>query len=370
MDKVSDLDIENICKEKDLLFITRFIKNKQTYLTCVCNKHFQPYEFDISYHNLKNMKKSCPKCAGKKLTTDDIIYRVSQLNNNVKIIGKYKNMRTPILTQCKLCGNVWEANVVSLCQGSGCFYCKKNKPRKEHETYIKQLSKVQPNLEIISKYISDSDFITYRCTTDGYIGKAKAGKLLSLQKRCTCCSKRKLHDSQCLTQENFESRLKSINDNIKVIGKYYNSNTKIKLLCLIHNIEYEQLPISALQGKCGCHKCITSKGEKSITNILDKMGISYIQQYKFEGCADKRPLPFDFYLPNYNIVIEYQGEQHYNPVCFYSISKEQSENNLALTQKHDHIKKTYCKNNNIILLEISYWEYDNIESIIREKLCI
>lgn len=100
------------------------------------------------------------------------------------------------------------------------------------------------------------------------------------------------------------------------------------------------------------------------------MNISYVSQYKFNDCIDKKPLPFDFYLPTYNIAIEYQGEQHYNPVCFCSISKEQAENNLALTKKHDKIKKTYCESKNIDLLEISYWDFDNIENILKEKLCI
>lgn len=130
------------------------------------------------------------------------------------------------------------------------------------------------------------------------------------------------------------------------------------------------MPSSALQGKCGCSKCVRSKGEKSIENILNKMNISYISQHKFNDCIDKKPLPFDFYLPTYNIAIEYQGEQHYNPVCFCSISKEQAESNLLLTRKHDEIKKTYCQSNNIDLLEISYWDFDNIENILKEKLCI
>ena len=370
MIKISDEMIQTECKNKELEYVSRFIKNQKTYVTCICNNHYQPYRFDISFRDLKNLKHSCPKCAGRNLDTNEIKFKISKVNKMVEIIGEYRNMKTPILTRCKICGNIWNANVVSLLQGSGCFYCKKGKPRKSHETFIKQLSEKQPNLQIISNYISDEELITYKCLKDGYIGKAKAGNLLSLNTKCSCCSKREMHDRQCISQETFELRLKNVNPNIKVIGSYYNFDTKIKLMCLLHNIEYEQLPSSALQGKCGCSKCVRSKGEKSIENILNKMNISYISQHKFNDCIDKKPLPFDFYLPDYNIAIEYQGEQHYNPVCFCSISKEQAESNLLLTRKHDEIKKTYCQSNNIDLLEISYWDFDNIENILKEKLCI
>ncbi len=81
--------------------------------------------------------------------------------------------------------------------------------------------------------------------------------------------------------------------------------------------------------------------------------IEYEFQKRFENCKDKRILPFDFYLPRFNTVIEVQGEQHYHPVPFKN--ENTAKNNFIKTKEHDKIKKEYCKNNNIELLEIPYY---------------
>ena len=73
-------------------------------------------------------------------------------------------------------------------------------------------------------------------------------------------------------------------------------------------------------------------------------------------------MPFDFYLPNYNLCIEFDGAQHYRPVF--------GEHNFEQTQKHDKIKNEYCESHNIELLRIPYWEGSNSENIIKNKLYI
>ena len=124
----------------------------------------------------------------------------------------------------------------------------------------------------------------------------------------------------------------------------------------------------------GCPYCFDtkkfkfSKGEKRVSEILDSSNITYIKQYTFEACKDDRYLPFDFYIPNYNLCIEYDGQHHYYPVTFNGISEEQAIINYKNTVKHDKIKNEYCKNNNIKLLRIPFWEFNNIEEIIKEYL--
>ena len=102
------------------------------------------------------------------------------------------------------------------------------------------------------------------------------------------------------------------------------------------------------------------KGEDKIIKILQEIKCNFIHQYKFNDCKDKRCLPFDFYLPDYNLCIEFDGEQHYNP----KFGKE----NFKKTREHDKIKNNYCKSNNIKLLRIPYWEGNNMEKIIKDSL--
>uniref|UniRef100_A0A6M3ILR1 Treble clef zinc finger domain-containing protein n=1 Tax=viral metagenome TaxID=1070528 RepID=A0A6M3ILR1_9ZZZZ len=118
----------------------------------------------------------------------------------------------------------------------------------------------------------------------------------------------------------------------------------------------------------GCLKCNQSKGEKVINNFLNNLSIDFTPEKPFKTCKDKCCLPFDFWLPNFNLLIEYQGEQHYKPVRFGGISKKKAFQNLKKNQHHDQIKKDWSEQNNINLLIISYWDKKNIEEILKKNL--
>lgn len=110
-----------------------------------------------------------------------------------------------------------------------------------------------------------------------------------------------------------------------------------------------------LTGKCSdCNE--VSYGEYIISTILDKYNVKYIRQYKTENCKDKKYLPFDFYLPDYNLCIEFDGKHHYEPIY--------GETSFKICKLHDAMKNWYCKWNNIALLRIPYWEYKKIEHIL------
>jgi hypothetical protein len=123
----------------------------------------------------------------------------------------------------------------------------------------------------------------------------------------------------------------------------------------------------------GCPECKASKGEKKISKILNNYNIYYERQKSFEGVLglSNGLLLYDFYLAEYNLCIEYDGEFHYKPIKNYAkepinLAKER----LKKQQIHDKIKSDYCKNNNINLLRIPYWDFDNIELILEEELIL
>lgn len=367
--KVSDEKIIQLCSQKHLQYLGRFVRNQETYLRCICADHCVPYEFEISYKNLRNCKSNCPKCSGKQLTTQDIKYKVeSILKLPVEIVGEYTNMKTPIKTKCLKCGNTWDANVVSLCQGSGCKKCKRNKPLKTHDKFVEEVAQKQPNLTITSLYKGDAKPISFKCNLDGFEGTTLAGRLLSGNTHCSCCSKKKMHDSQCLSHQEFVDRLKEINPDIEVCSQYDGYDSRINFKCLKHNIFYTQSASGALNGKCGCVQCVSSKGERRIAEILDKNNINYLTQFQFKDCKDIKSLPFDFYLPQHNICIEYQGKQHYEPVQFGGCSLETALAGFEITKKHDKIKAEYCDMTGITLLAIPYTEFDNLEKIIKNNV--
>ena len=89
-------------------------------------------------------------------------------------------------------------------------------------------------------------------------------------------------------------------------------------------------------------------------------------QYTFNDCRDTNMLPFDYYLPKLNKCIEYDGQHHYFPVTFNGIPYEQADIKHQITLKHDNIKNDFCKKNNIELLRIPYFEFKNIETLVRD----
>lgn len=114
-----------------------------------------------------------------------------------------------------------------------------------------------------------------------------------------------------------------------------------------------------------CPDCNKSKGEEKIITYLEKHNITYERQktypsLKGEGGCN---LSYDFYLLEYNCCIEYQGEQHYKPIDYFG-GKEKFEIQLI----HDIKKKDYCTRNNIRLITISYWEFDNIDKILNKQI--
>lgn len=101
---------------------------------------------------------------------------------------------------------------------------------------------------------------------------------------------------------------------------------------------------------CGCrHK---SKWEMFIYDLLVELNVNFTSQKRFSDCMNQKGsdmLPFDFYLPDYNVIIEYDGEHHFQPVKGWG-----GEEKFKITQQNDLIKTNYCQLNNINLLRIPY----------------
>ena len=142
---------------------------------------------------------------------------------------------------------------------------------------------------------------------------------------CYKCGKICMAKTQAKTTNNF------INDAIKIHGdkydyskvNYVNAKTKIIILCKIHG-EFEQKPNSHLQG-VGCPLCV-NKTEGKLYDILIQSYPSLTTQFKQEWCKKIYNLPFDFCIPEYKIIIELDGSQHFRQVSNWSSPKEQFEN--------------------------------------------
>ena len=146
---------------------------------------------------------------------------------------------------------------------------------------------------------------------------------------------------------------------------YINNRTEVVIICPNHDEPYEfpQKPTDHLSGK-GCSLCCEkSKGEIKIRLFLTNHNIQFEREKRFKDCRDKYPLPFDFYISQYNICIEFDGIQHFNPSSFVygNTSEKEKLENFEYIQRHDRIKNEYCKKNGITLLR-----FNNLKTVEQE----
>lgn len=283
---------------------------------------------------------------GRKKTHEEYVKEVSQINNNIEVFGQYITNRTPILHRCKIDGYIWPVVPSSVLRGRGCPMCSGNMKR-THEQYLEDLNFINPNIEPIEPYINVDTTILHRCKICEHIWPIKPNHTLSGH-GCPMCGFKKCADNKRKFHEEYVRDLHNINQDIEVLGEYINNNTKILHRCKKCNCKWDIDPCHTLRGQ-GCPVCNESHGERRISQWLDDNDIEYIPQHRFDDCRDKYPLPFDFYLPQYNTCIEYNGKQHYEPIEFFG-----GQDAFEVRKLHDNIKDCYCKNNHISLIHISY----------------
>lgn len=183
---------------------------------------------------------------------------------------------------------------------------------------------------------------------------------------CLKCSHDKLRRERSFS---YEFVKKYIEENgCKLLEcEYINANTKIKVECGCGNVYTTTFHSFKDNNKYRCDICSKkSLGENRVEFALMSLGASYSRQHKFDDCIRRYvAMPFDFYLEDVNTCIEYDGEQHFKEVSHWG-----GIDRLKAQQKNDEFKNNYCKENGIKLIRIPYWDFDNIEEIIKRELVL
>lgn len=298
----------------------------------------------------------------RKKTHEEYVAELAGINPNIEVVGEYVNSKTKIIHRCKIDGYEWRVAPVCILRGQGCPRCAGNE-RYGHEEYVKRVSIINPNIEVVGTYINNATPILHRCRLDGNEWIVKPNSILQGH-GCPICGLISSGNMKRKTHLRYVQEVEKINPNIEVVGRYIDCVTNILHRCKIDGYEWMAKPNNILNGK-GCPKCNASNGEETVSIWLDKNRIEYESQKQFKDCKDKKPLPFDFYLIDYNCCIEYQGIQHYKPVEYFG-----GEESLEYTQRHDKIKADYCKNNGITLITISYLEDINekLDSLFNQNI--
>lgn len=351
---------------KELKEINKNIKVVDTYINiktpilhkCLIDGH----EWYATPNNILSGK-GCPVCGGTiHRTHEQYVNELKLKNPSIITIEPYINNATKIMHKCLIHNYEWKISPHNTLNGCGCPECKKEKSKKiltySHEKYIAKLLKVNENILVCETYVNAHIPILHKCLIDGHEWKVAPCSLLQGH-GCPVCATMIAGGKRKKTHDQYIKELITINRDIEVLGEYIDAKTPILHRCKKDKHEWYVRPFSVLQGS-GCPKCSTSRGEKIIEKWLNKNNIQYNHQKIFQDCKHIRPLPFDFYLLNYNICIEYQGKQHYEPIEYFGGQKP-FENQVL----RDNIKKQYCKEHNIILFTIPYFSnvYEELEKL-------
>jgi hypothetical protein len=269
----------------------------------------------------------------------------------------YVKSNLPIAITCYVHGDFFQRPVNHLA-GSGCPLCsliEKETHKLTKEEFIVKANNVHGGIYNYSlvEYKSNRTKVRIICPKHG-IFEQTPYKHTGMRQGCPRCGNEPIWERKRLSTEKFVIKAKLRHGDRYDYSStiYKDCNTKVEILCPKHGV-FLQRPTLHFMGK-GCPRCRDSRGEREIKEILDKKGIKYFQQYKFEKCKDKRMLPFDFYIPSMNIAIEFQGIQHYRSVSIWD-----GDEGLKTVQFHDDIKAKFCLDNHIYLRYISH--NDDIE---------
>ena len=286
----------------------------------------------------------------------------------------YIDSQTKVVIVCNEHGAFMQSPSSHL-SGSGCPLCgletMKQKNRYSQEEILKRFKEVHGDEYDYSKveYKGLQVKVAIICKEHGVFYQTPSAHI-HMGCGCPICANIKVGLLGRQTKEEFIEMARKVHGDkydYSLVEEDKLSSEKVSIICPEHGV-FLQNKKNHLRGS-GCPHCpksCISLGEKKVSEILDQMGIEYIQQHKIVNenlfCKNKTLLA-DFYLPKYNTIIEYNGQQHYEIEFYFG-----GEERLERQQERDMALRQYCKEHKIKLIEIPYWNYDNIETIIMKEL--
>lgn len=358
--------------------------------------------FETTAANFINNKTGCDKCekSSRRKTTSEFNEEIKEMTNGEYCLdSEYIKADEYIRIRHNVCSKTYKTKPQFFKNGKRCPYCSRNSVKTIDDIQVKIDKKYNFYYEVLDYYKEENrQKITVKCrkchlekTLDffSFYYKTKCDK-------CSNCIKIKNNETKMekdkkilknkfikiIKRHQKDKEKKNANDekfnnysrraleknyyNIIILEKTCNTTDKINIECkqcgTIFNTDFKHL----MQGK-GCPKCKASKGEKSIRSILTRNKVEFEEQVSFSDliCKKGGKLKFDFAVidKDFNyILIEYDGKQHFEEKEQFGV-KNKKEKFIA-TKSRDGVKNKYCKNNNIKLIRIPYWDFNNIENIL------
>lgn len=342
----------------ELSLITKNPRNAIEKLEFKCLKHNEL--FSRSWNSVLNGSINCNQCTGIKKHTLDSIKKIVQEKGCVFLSNYYNTVREDYDFECS-CGNKFTRRMdvfmyedvikCSKCMGITVNTYKTVKDNLENHN-IKLLSDRYKNNSTDLK-------IKYPC---GYITERTLDNIIKSNYQCPHCNKKGYKRN---TEQFYKEVYELVGDEYTFEGEYIICDKKMSVTHNLCGYKYQVTPHKFINGGHRCPICSISKQEELISKYFRDNSIDFISEYTFENLIGNRGglLRFDFAVIKNNLLLfllEYDGEYHYKPI--------DGEEKLKIQQEHDNRKNIFCKDNNIKLYRIPYWEQDNLINKLDEIL--
>lgn len=283
----------------------------------------------------------------RKLTNKEFLKKVYDVCGDEYVFNeKYVNTKTKLSVTHRTCTKSYMVSPNNFLRGKRCPYC-------SHRVSAKEFYKNFKDKHLFGKYL-ETPYYDIDTPIYVYCSIHNSRKLISpsaIRKGrflCDYCRSEYNHEIQKESTGSFINKLNKCHEGkIKMIGKYHNTHTKTYFKCNDCGEVFFSEPNSLISTLSGCPRCSRSFSENEFQKILKDNGIIFEQQKKFKDCKSKRMLPFDFYIPSKNTLIELDGEQHYKPIEYFG-----GTTSFESQVERDRIKDLFCENNGIFLIRV------------------
>jgi hypothetical protein len=297
------------------------------------------------------------------MDTKTFILKAKQIHGAIYDYSKsvYTTALTKLCVVCPIHG-IFSQLPSNHLQGRGCKQCSDKRKVLTIENFIEKAIKVHGIRYNYtqSKYVNSHRKIFIICNIHGLFSQTPNDHLAGYG--CQYCSRNKK-----MTTNEFIERATTIHGLVYdySIVDYKNNLTKVNILCKKHGV-FQQRPGDHINGQ-GCPKCHLSFGEQKIMRWLTDRNIEYVHEKSFDDCVNpltNKRLKFDFFIASRNLLIEYDGEQHFYAGRVMDGQYTTTEQDLKDIQFRDNFKNEYSKRNNIVLYRIPYTKRDSISTIL------